>query len=179
MTPNDNSYHTISAIFPDETELEDAIDELEQKIIGRHELSIQGKASELKATFGEPYVDPKTLQNTVHPPMREPFLEDDFGWAIGLVFMLPIFVGAALSVFFLGIPELDLHNLIMAVLGGLIGGFFGSIVSQELKIKHRDQITQQEKKGGFVLWVNASSVQKQKQILGVLKKYHADSIKIN
>lgn len=179
MATNESSYHTISAIFPDETELEDAIDELEQKIVGRHELSVQGKASALKATFGEPYVDPRILQNTPHPPMREPFLEDDFGWAIGLVFMLPIFVGAALSVFFLGMPELDLHNFIMAVLGGLIGGFIGSIFSQELKIKHHNQIAQQEKKGGFVLWVNASSVPKQKQILSVLKKYHADSIRIN
>lgn len=179
MAPKESSYHTISAIFPDETELEDAIDELEQKIVGRHELSIQGKASELQAAFGEPYVDPQTLQNTVHPPMREPFLEDDFSWAIGLVFMLPIFVGAALSVFFLGLPELDLHNFVMAVLGGLIGGLLGAILSQELKIKHQHQIAQQEKKGGFVLWVNASSVQKQKQILGVLKKYHADSIRIN
>jgi len=178
MEPKECSYHTISAIFPDETELEDAIDELEQKIVGRHELSIQANASKLKEIFGEPYVDPIKLQDTPHPPTREPFLEDDFTWTLGIVLMLPIFVGAGLSVFFLGIPELDLHNLLMAVLGALIGGLVGSIFFKEIKIKHREHIYAQEKKGGFVLWVNASSMKKQKEILSLLKRYHAAHIKV-
>lgn len=166
----------ISAIIENEKELEIIITELAEKSVGRQDISVQGTPGELDEQYGTPFLDPDILQHSANPPKKEPFLMDDFGWVLGFSLGIPIFIFVAIGIFLLGDFRSLQDNLFYGAMGIIVGAIIGSILAGFLKLYRNMIIKKQEKKGGFVLWVNATSQEQISNIIHILEKHHAKQI---
>lgn len=72
----------ISAIIRNEEDFELVITQLIAESVARADISIQGSAEQLKDKYGVCFIDPKVIQDSEYPAANEPFLNDDFGWAV-------------------------------------------------------------------------------------------------
>jgi hypothetical protein len=166
----------ISAIVPTEEELERLVSELTEKVVNRHEISIQGSPERLEAVFGKPFIDPHIIQHSQKSPTREPFLMDDFGFVLGFAFAIPFILGIILGVFVYGNIFSVSDNIVYGTLGGLIGAIPGAALAFFLNLHRKNMAKKQEREGGFVVWIEVDSEDKMRDILPFLRKYHAGSI---
>lgn len=169
----------ISAIIDSEQELEIIITELSEEVVGRQDISVQGSPGELDEQYGTPFPDPDILQHSAHPPKKEPFMMDDFGWVLGFSLGIPIFIFVAIGIFLLGDFRSLKDNLFYGGIGIIVGAIIGSILAGFLKLYRNMIIKKQEKKGGFVLWVNATSQEQMSKIIHILEKHHAKQITLD
>lgn len=170
----------ISAIVHNEAILEQIIDQLESGVVARHQISIQGSPSELVKRFDAEFIDPEIIQNSDNPPKKEPFLVDDFGWVIGFSLAIPVFICSIIGFLIFGNPQSEYSYYLSSAIGVLIGAGIGALIGTtfvKLVKKQRNmKIRKQEEKGGFVLWVSASSDEQKAQIISILEQYSADHI---
>lgn len=168
----------ISAVLNNAAVLEKVIHKLEQKMIARHDITVQGSPDQLEDLYGKEYVNPKTIKESHHPPQKEPFLNDDFGWVMGFAFALPIFLCAIVGILIAADTVSTSNNYMYGAFGALFGAAIGAVITGLIKKHHDKIICRQEKKGGFVLWVRVNSASQKKHVLSILKKHKARHVSI-
>lgn len=173
-----NITKTISGVIAHENELDLVINELIEKAVARHDISIQGTSKKLKEKYGESFVNPSTVQHSANPPRSEPFLRDDFWWVVGFSFSIPVVICVILSIFFIGNFNSPSDNLFYGIFGLLVGSLIGWRISSRVKKNHMKKISQQEACGGFTLWVTAHNLEQETLIVNLLKDYRATNIEI-
>lgn len=166
----------ISAIIRNEEELEIAITQLIAESVARSDISIQGTPEQIKDKYGVCFIDPAVIQKTKEPPVQDPYLNDDFGWVVGFSFAVPLFICLIIAIFLIGDIRSSSDNKFYGVLGAIIGSALGLLLARKVQKKHQDRIIQQEKKGGFVLWVTTHSPQQHQQVIKILKRHHPKHI---
>jgi cytochrome c biogenesis protein CcdA len=152
---------------------------LEQHLVARYEVSVQGTPEQINEQFGAEYVRPEIIQKSKHPPTKEPFLADDFGFVVGFLFATPCIIGAFIGFLFMDLRQLEQNELTYILGGAFIGAVIGMILATVAQKRRNKRIQEQEKKGGYVLWVTTTSEKKAKEIVKILKKHHAKSICIS
>lgn len=167
----------VSAIVGSERRLETIINRLLEKSVARHDISIQGPPNQLIKEYGKPFLQPKIIQKSDHAPTKRAFLDDDFGWVLGLAIGIPVFLGMVITLSLFGDLHSDLRNFGYAAIGAAIGAIAGALFSWLIKRYRTTLIHEQEKQGGFVLWITATEDHIPK-IMAILKKYHAREIRI-
>lgn len=167
----------ISAIVRTESELEDVILQLFDDSVARSDISIQGSPEQIKQRYGDCFIDPKFIQKSKEPPTQEPFLEEDFGWVVGLSFAIPLVICMIVAIFLIGDVRSYSDNWFYGITGIIVGSAVGFLIARTVKKKHDDKIIKQEKEGGFVLWINTHSAKQHQQVLKILKNHHALHIK--
>lgn len=173
----DTNSKKISAIFRDEQQMEIAINALREETIAMHDISIQGAPKEFQERIGVSYIPPETTQKMRNPPKTEPFLQDDFGWLIAFSFSIPLFICIVLGIFVIGDVSSLSDNIIYGVMGALIGGAIGFILSRFIKSLHDNKIQKQENQGGYVLWVTTRDAEQEAKIISILKECNGVDIK--
>lgn len=177
MITNESSIKSISAIISTENELELAITELLAESVPRLDISVQGSPQQIKKQYGLSFIAPEIIQNKIHPPIKEPYLKDDMGWIIGFSFAIPFFICLVLGVFVAANIRSTPEVLFYGIIGGLVGAFIGFFIARRVKRKYEDKLIQQEKLGGFVIWVTTHNEAQHEQVMGILKKYHMKNIR--
>ncbi|MBA2656305.1 MAG: hypothetical protein H0U70_04890 [Tatlockia sp.] len=168
----------ISASIACEDRLEILINELIGKSVARTDISIQGSPAQIKDKFGLAYVEPKVIQSSSNPPMKEPFLNDDFGWVLGFSFAIPLIVCLILGIFVIGDITSIRDNVIFGIIGALIGSILGLFLYSLINKKHNRRIKKQEQKGGYLIWINTHNSQQYQQVMDILFRNKAHNIKI-
>ena len=166
----------LSAIIPNEKVLEELVNELVNVAVDRHQISIQGSPDELARIYGIPYVEPDVIQHSAHAPTQEPFLMDDFGWILAYTLTIPLIIGVIVGVFFVGDLFSVSDNFTYGALGGIVGGIMGLALYKIIKSRRDKKNLKQERRGGFVIWVEVDSKEKRQEIITILNKYHAQHI---
>lgn len=166
----------ISAIISNEEELEDIINQLIAESVARSDISIQGSPGQLKEKFGTGFIKPEVIQHSRNPPITDPFLDDDFGWVLGFSFAIPLFVCLIIAIFIIGDIRSSYDNWLYGILGTIVGTAIGLFCVNKVKKNHDKKILNQEKKGGYVLWVTTHSKAQHQQVLKILKKHHSGHI---
>ncbi|KTC85184.1 AtpZ/AtpI family protein [Legionella brunensis] len=170
---------TISAIVISENVLEIIISKLTEKTVARHAISIQGSPTQLSDKYGKPYVKPDTIQESKHPPTKEYFLRDDFGWLVGFTFAIPVFICIVIGVFLIGDVRSPSDNLFYGILGAIVGAIAGAFLAKFVSNQQVEQIRKQERKGGYVLWITATSDKQVNEVIAILQGYNAREIKVS
>lgn len=166
----------ISAIVSSERRMERIIYKLTQKTVARHDISVQGNPSSIADEFGAHAITPEAIQQSGHPPKKEPFLMDDFGWVLGFSFSIPFFIGLIIGIFIVGDVRSLTDNFFYGTVGGIIGGLIGLALATVIKNHHFNARRAQETKGGYVLWVAVQSDEQMNETLAILKQYGANHI---
>lgn len=169
----------ISAIVSSEKKIEELIHQLTQQTVAHHDVSVQGDPASIAKEFGNTAVSPKSIQKNEQAPKKEAYLADDFGWVLGFSFSIPIFIGLIIGIFIIGDVGSLSDNLLFGFLGGLIGGLVGFFLNKLIKANHRHKRKQQEKKGGYVLWVTVTNEEQKTHVMEILKEHGATNIMIN
>ncbi len=169
----------VSGIVSTEKRLETIIHRLLEKSVARHDISIQGPPGKLIKEYGHPFLQPQIIQKSGHPPKERAFLEDDFGWVLGFTLAVPIFISTILAILFLGNTGSARDDFFYGILGAIVGAFAGSVLLRRIKKNHIKRIVEQEKKGGFVLWVTVSAEEHLNDVLTILKNYNVKDITVN
>lgn len=167
---------TVSAVISNEKALEDLVNELIEVAVDRHQISIQGSPEKLAKAYGQPYVDPDIIQHSRNAPRQEPFLMDDFGWILAYAFTIPMIIGVVVGIFLVGDLFSIADNFLFGAAGGAVGAVFGFLLYKIIKAHREREHDKQEKKGGFVIWVQVESEAQIQEIENILKKYHAVNI---
>lgn len=173
----DNGSGKISAIINDERQLELVANELLANAVARQNLSVQGSPTQVAEKYGVPYVAPEVIQAGHNPPETDPYLQDDFGWIIGFSYGIPIFVLVAIGVFLIGDIHSPSENIFFAVIGVVLGGIIGRFIAKGIKENRNKGIENQERKGGFVLWVSYNDIEQKEDIVRVLNQCHVRAVK--
>lgn len=160
----------ISAIIDKGETLEDIIEQAE-KLVGRHDISVQGAPHQVAKAYGIEYINPAIVKDSNHPPKTEPFLHDDFGWVQGLSFGIPLFICIVVGVFIIGDVRSDYDNLFYGLLGLIVGGLLGGLCSYLVKRYWDNSIRIQENQGGFVLWIRVTGEEQTAGIMAVLNRH--------
>ncbi len=168
----------ISAVVPNEKELEDIITQLLSESVARSDISVQGDAEKLKDKYGVSFVKPKVILDSSYPPTQEPYMRDDFGWVIGFSFALPLFICLILGIFIVGDIRSNSDIFLYGFLSALLGTMIGLAIAVPVKKNHDKRIRKQEKKGGFVMWVITHSKQQTQQVKEIFKNHHIKSIQV-
>ncbi|MBA3537233.1 MAG: hypothetical protein H0T84_11595 [Tatlockia sp.] len=166
----------ISALVSSENKLEILIGELLGKSVARTDISIQGTPEQIEDKFGHCFIDPTLIQSSANPPMKEPFLNDDYGWVLGFSFSLPFFICLITGIFIIGDITSTRDNLVYGFIGALIGSILGLFLYSLTRKRHDRKIRKQEKKGGFLIWINTHSSQQYQQVMEILFKNRAHNI---
>lgn len=170
--------HRVSAIISNEENLELIITELLAKTVARHDINIQGTPSQLTDKYGIPYLDPEVIQDSNNPPKQDYFLQDDFAWVEGFSFSIPLFIGLVIGVFIIGDIHSLFDNIVYGLSGAIIGAAIGYLIVTKIKQRHDKTIQLQENRGGFVLWVTASSPEREQEIIDILQQHQVTDIKV-
>ena len=166
----------ISCIVKDNESLENVIQDLIGQSVGRHDIAVQGSTSAVMDATGREYVAPKTLQRLKNKPMQEPFMEDDFGWVIGLTFIIPVMICTIAAVFWLGDIMSTSDNIFYGVTGVLVGSVIGGALAYSIYQLKQKKVKKQEQKGGFLLEVTAHDDEQRQKCIELLEKHHAKHI---
>ncbi|HRD71047.1 MAG TPA: SoxR reducing system RseC family protein [Legionella sp.] len=172
-----NLTERISAIIPNEEELEKAVTQLLAESVARSDISVQGNPKQLSEKYGFSTVKPGDIQNSTYPPVKEPFLNDDFGWVVGLSFAIPLFICLIIGIFVIGDINSNSDIIIYGLLGAIIGSLIGYGISKTIKSNREQSIDLQEERGGFVLWVVTHSPEQHHQVMNILKEHHPKNIR--
>ncbi len=174
---NNITTETISAIISNEEELEIVITQLIAESVARSDINIQGTPEQLKEKYGVDFVDPEVIQESDYPPVRDPYLNDDFGWIVGLSFGIPLFICLIIGIFIIGDIRSTSDIWLYGILGAIVGSIIGFFIAKAVKNNHDSKIIEQERKGGFVIWVTTHSKEQHDQVINILKKHHPQHIK--
>ncbi len=167
--------NTISAIVGSERRLEMIINRLLEKSVARHDISIQGPPSKMIEEYGRPFLQPKIIQESDHAPTKRAFLDDDFGWVLGFAIGIPVFICTVIAIVLLGDLYSNQKSLLYGSIGATIGALLGASLASFIKKYRTTLIHEQEKQGGFVLWITVTE-DHIPEIMAILKKYRASNV---
>ncbi|WP_298627011.1 hypothetical protein [uncultured Legionella sp.] len=173
----DKKTDQISVIIEDEEELEITITQLIAESVARSDISVQGTPKQMKEKYGVSFIAPEVVQESRDPPVKEPFLNDDFGWIVGLSFAVPLFSCLIIAIFIMGDIRSSSDIWFYGICGTIVGSILGLLLAKVVKMKHDERISKQEKKGGFVLWVTVHSAEQHQEVINILKRHHPQHMK--
>ncbi|MDP1604213.1 MAG: hypothetical protein Q8M03_13215 [Legionella sp.] len=168
----------ISAIISSERRLEKVIQKLTQQTVSLHDVSVQGPPNKIADKFGVRYMEPGIIQQSNHPPTKEPFMDDDFGWVLGFSFSIPMIVGIIIGVFIIGDIHSTSDNYFYGILGAIVGGAIGIVLNKFIQNRHNRINKIQEEKGGFVLWITITKDEQINEVVDILNEYGASNIAV-
>lgn len=167
------------AIFPDETSLNNAIDELMQAGLRRDSLSLMAdakfvpggtaKTENVKETENKDFVE---HADYVSPDARTEGLAALAG--------APVYVAGAGVAALVATGGLALVPTIALVAGsGLAAGAVGLVLARVFGRHHAERVQAQIAKGGLLLWVHMPDEKRDAEVLKILRRNGADDVHLH
>lgn len=167
----------VVALFDDENEMMNTIDELECKGFDRSEISILPALDEVESALGhqvdeinQAFYDPET-------PRTFPLDYASWGDAQGVLIAAPFMAGAfAVAIFGAANGLAIINTIIMAIVTGGVGALMGYVIMILLKKRHKDEISDQINRGGLAMWVNVRDTTHARRAIRIFNRHHAHDI---
>lgn len=166
-------------IFPDDSTLMAAIDELEQQHFARQDISVVTNAAEVQKAYQSAFKRPSNLVGDARAPRSFLVMPEEqslaqavfvgAGALFGVVCAMSIVISA-------GIHYENVTALFMVgtILGGLVG-LAAAIAQTTIRRKH---LQRQMNNGGLLLWVNTPTRERERVASGILSRNGARDVRI-
>ena len=167
-------------VFDDADTMEGAIEELEESGFDRAEISLLASDDAVRKKLGHRFYDAKSLQDDPAVP-RKAFVStaavgDAEGALIGGLAYAGALVAAGVTVASGGAFG---ALLAAAAAGGASGGLVGGVLAALVGESQAQQIEDQLKHGGLLVWVRTPSEDDEKRAVEVLKRNGAEDVHVH
>ena len=168
----------VVALFDDEEELMNTIDELEGKGFDRSEISIMPPMGEVEQVLGHQVDDIYAASNDPNTPRSFPLDYASWGDAQGVLMAVPFLAGAiAVTIFGATSGMSVMTTFLMAIFTGSIGTIFGFIIMMLLKKRHKFEISDQISRGGLTMWVHVRDNSRARRAIRIFNRHHAHDVR--
>jgi hypothetical protein len=142
------------AVFDDESELLDVIEELESSGFDHSEMSVMPSLKEVEKHIGRKLASVEDAEDDPDIPRKTPVDMASFGAAQGVLVGIPLYIGAITAIVNYARMGAETSTIIgAACVGGAIGGVIGLALAGWVRHRHARHIKEQIDHGGLLLWV--------------------------
>ena len=168
----------LSGIVKSNDDLEILTQKLLEQSVARHDISVQGSHRDIYKFFGQENIPPERLQEMKTKPVKEPFLSDDYGWILSLIFVVTVFLSSIFFVFYMGDIMSTHDNIFYSFLGVGIGSLIGLALIFFVHKIHQSHIQKQEKEGGFLIEVNSQDDENKSNCFNLMKNFGVQRLRV-
>lgn len=165
-------------LFTDMDSLQEAIKELEATDFPRDALSVLGSKDDLENKFGLASVRPELAEAYNDTPREAPPRSEEKAIGAGALISGSAYIGAmgvALAAGAVTVPAI----IAAAAIGGLGGAAFGGALVKIMGDHYNEEIEDQIKKGGLLLWVRTPDEERERMACKILESYGAHHVKVH
>ena len=167
------------AVFDDQKELQDSVDELQSAGFNRADFSVLPAWSNLEKILGYKLDTIADALDNPDIPRSIQVSTRSLGTAQGVLIFLPVYVGSLCGIGLAASGGAGLAAISLAALaGGLIGAALGIAPALSIKRRYRRRIEDQIDRGGLVLWVAADNRDRAERAKKVLNSHHAQEVRL-
>jgi hypothetical protein len=170
----------VVGLFTTPSDLQAAVDQLMLDGFDRAQISVLGKRTHVTDHFRHLFsgTSSQSLEDQKDAPQDAPA---DSGAEIEAAAVgMPIYL---LGVGSMAVVIASGGSLALAVgalvLGGAAGGGVGGLLAHTIGKEHHQQIAEQIKRGGLLLWVQPRDAEQEQAALSVLKHHHAGDVHVH
>lgn len=157
------------AVFEDETELLDVIEELESSGFDRSEMSVLPPLKTVEKRTGHKLLSVEDAEDDPNIPRAVPIDMASFGAAQGVLIGIPLYIGAIGAIIDSTRDGADTTAVIVAsLIGGAIGGAIGLVLAVWVRYRHARRIKEQIDHGGLLLWVRVRGRKHEERVKSVI-----------
>lgn len=170
----------VAAVFHRAESLENAIQDLLRSGFDRADVDIMSDVETVRRHLGTFYVPPAEVADISGTPRRAFVARDDIEAATPLVAGMLFYLGAVAAV--LGVVASGGSLAIAAAAaaaGGTIGGGLGATAVHLLGKKQAQDLEEQLKSGGIVIWVRVRDPEHEAKAQEILVKHGAEAIRVH
>lgn len=142
------------AVFDNESELLNTIQELESSGFDRSDMSVLPPLTNVEKYLGRKLASVTDVEDDPEVLRMAPVDRASFGAAQGILIGLPIYLGAVGAIWSGASNGADTSAIMISgLIGGVIGGVIGLALAALLRRRHARRIQEQIDRGGLLLWV--------------------------
>lgn len=168
------------AVFATEQALQDAIDELLTSGYNQADLSLLASEDAITEKLGHRYRKVSELEDSPGGVEVAYVSPESRGDAQGAVIGALMYVGAGILMGPVAAAGEGIAAILSAaVIGGGLGGTIGSVLATLIGEQHADDIQQQLKHGGLLLWVRTWDPEHEKRAVDILKRHSGKDVHVH
>ena len=142
------------AVFENEYELLNVIEELESAGFDHSDISVLPSIKEVERQIGHQLTSIEDAEDDPDVPRTSPIDMASFGAAQGALIGIPLYIGAISAIVDYTRSGADTGAVVVAgLVGGVIGGAIGLVLASLVRRQHARRIKDQIDHGGLLLWV--------------------------
>ena len=158
-------------VFADAGALEAAIDELESSGFDRAAISVLATVATAREQLGRIHPTMSEIQESAAAPRSDFVSGDSWAEGQGAPIGVPLYIGGVAGIWAVTAMGGSLALAVAAALAlGSIGEGLGAVLAEAINHQHMEQIEEQLKMGGLVLWVNTPDAEAEKRAIAILTK---------
>ncbi len=167
-------------VFPSETALQAAVDDLMSHGFHRSELSLLAPLSAVEKELGHSFTSVTELEDEAAVPTTAYISTDSIGDAEGGVFGGLIYVGALATLTAVVASGGAIGAaIIAAAAGGIGGGAIGAVLAKLIGEHHADIIEDQLERGGLLLWVRTWNAADEERAVKILAEHSGSDVHVH
>lgn len=168
----------VVALFDDEEELFDTINELEGKGFDRSEISVMPPLDEVEKAVGHKVDNILEAANDPDTPRSFPLDHASWGDAQGVLIAAPFLAGAFAMTIMGAVNDYSvLQTILLAVVAGSVASVFGYLIMLYLKKRHQNEVERQIRRGGLALWVHVRDNAHARRAIRIFNRHHAHDVR--
>jgi len=167
----------VAALFDDEDELDDVVQELQIVGFDRAEISVMPSRNVVERIIGHELRTVGEVAENPHVPRAVPVDRGSLLIAQGALIAIPLYIAGSAAVIHFAANGADLATVTMAGLsGGALGAALGMFATIWMWRWRRRQIEYLLGHGGLVLWVKTVDMKREERARIVLARYPAHDV---
>ncbi len=168
----------VVALFDDEEELFNTIDELEGKGFDRSEISVMPTIDEVEEAVGHKVDDMYVATNDPDTPRSFPLDHASWGDAQGVLIAAPFLAGAFAVTIMGAVNDYTvMQTALTVIVTGAVGSVFGYLIMQFLKKRHQNEVERQIRRGGLAMWVHVRDNAHARRAIRIFNRHHAHDVR--
>jgi len=167
----------VAALFDDEDELDDVVEELQIVGFDRAEISVMPSQNVVERIIGHELRTVGEVAENPHVPRAGPVDRGSLLIAQGALIAGPLYVAGSGAVIHFAANGADLATVTMAgIAGGALGAALGMFTTIWIRRWHRRQIEYMLGHGGLVLWVKTLDIKREERARMILARHPAHDV---
>jgi hypothetical protein len=174
---SDSTLRELVAVFDDEDELHDVVDELQMVGFDHSDITVSPSLKTVERSLGHKLKDLSELEDDPYVPHAVPVDRGSYGVAQGLFLSGPFYLGSCGASVLFAAGGATLSTVLMAGLAaGTMGAALGVLPLFLMRRWHHQYLSDLRRLGGLVLWVQVFDTTREERARSILARHPARDV---